>query len=81
MFFHMDSIKEFKKSIQSWRFVTIAIIIIGVRGVGDSKAEKQLLIAMGKVNLTKTFSILEIISKHNMNNFLRCTMEAIVESF
>ncbi len=37
MFFHMDSIKEFKKYIQSWKFTTIAIIIIGVRGVGDRR--------------------------------------------
>ncbi len=44
MFFHMGSIRKFKNSIQSWRFATIIIIIIVVRGVGDNKGEKQLLI-------------------------------------
>ncbi len=48
MFFHMDSIKEFKSSIQSWRFATIVVIVIGVRGVGDNKGEKQLLIVDGE---------------------------------
>ncbi len=48
MFFHMDSIREFKSSIQSWNFATIAIIIISVRGVGDNKGEKKLLIVDGK---------------------------------
>jgi hypothetical protein len=48
MFFHMDSIKEFKSSIQNWRFVTIIIVMIGVRGIGDNKHEKQLLIIDGK---------------------------------
>jgi hypothetical protein len=40
MFFHMYSIREFRSLIQNWRFVTIVVIIIGVRGVGDSKGEK-----------------------------------------
>jgi hypothetical protein len=44
----MDSIREFKSSIQSWNFATIAIIIISVRGVGDNKGEKKLLIVDGK---------------------------------
>ncbi len=48
MFFHMDSIREFKSSIQSWNFATIAIIVISVRGVGDNKGEKKLLIVDGK---------------------------------
>jgi len=39
MFFHMDSIKVFKSYIQSWRSTTISIIIVGVRGVRDSKGE------------------------------------------
>jgi hypothetical protein len=63
MFFHMDSIREFKSSIQSWRFVTILVIMIGVRGIGDSKHDKQLLITDGKVNLIKTFLLLVTISK------------------
>ncbi len=39
MFSHMDSIKVFKSYIQSWRSTTISIIIVGVRGVRDSKGE------------------------------------------
>jgi len=78
MFFHMDSIKEFRSSIQNWRSSTIAIIIVGVRGIKDSKGQKELLIIDGKVNLTKMFLFLVIISKHNMNNFLRHTIEAIM---
>jgi hypothetical protein len=42
MFFHMDSNREFKSSIQSWRCVTIVIIIICIKGVGDKKNEKKL---------------------------------------
>jgi len=48
MFFHMDLIRKFQNSIHSWRFATIAIIVIGVRGIKDNKVEKQLLIADGK---------------------------------
>jgi len=48
MFFHMNSIREFKSFIQSWRFVTIVVIIINVRGIGDSRGEKQLLIVDGE---------------------------------
>jgi hypothetical protein len=44
MFFHMDSIKKFRNFIQSWTFVTIVAIVIGVRGIGDNKCEKTLLI-------------------------------------
>jgi hypothetical protein len=44
----MDSIKEFRSFIISWRFVTIVVIIINLRGVGDNKAEKKLLIVDGK---------------------------------
>ncbi len=32
MFFHMDSIKKFRSSFQNWNFVTIVVIIVGVRG-------------------------------------------------
>jgi hypothetical protein len=39
MFFHMDSIGEFKKSSN-----IIAIIVVGVRGKRNNKCEKQLLI-------------------------------------
>jgi hypothetical protein len=48
MFFHMDSIRKFRSSIQSWRFAISVIIIISVRGIRDSKGEKQLLITNGK---------------------------------
>jgi hypothetical protein len=32
MFFHMDSIREFKSSLQNWSFFTIVIIIVDIRG-------------------------------------------------
>jgi hypothetical protein len=44
----MDSIREFKNYIQNWKSTTIAIIVIGVRGVGDNKGEQKLLIANGE---------------------------------
>jgi heme/copper-type cytochrome/quinol oxidase subunit 4 len=40
MFFHLDSIKEFKSIIQNYIFTTIVIIIVGVSGRGDSKGER-----------------------------------------
>ncbi len=48
MFFHMDSIKEFKSSIQNQRSGTIVVIVISVRGVRDNKGEKKLLITNGE---------------------------------
>jgi hypothetical protein len=48
MFFHMDSIREFKSFIQSWRFITIVVIIISIRGVRDSRGERLLLIEDGE---------------------------------
>ncbi len=53
MFFHMDSIRKFRSSIQSWRFTTIAIIIIVVKGIRDNKSENQLLIIDGESELNK----------------------------
>jgi hypothetical protein len=44
----MDSIRILKRFVQSWKYATIFVIIIGVRGVGESKSEKQLLIANGE---------------------------------
>jgi hypothetical protein len=44
----MDSIREFKSFIQSWRFATIIVVIISVSGIRDIKGEKQLLITIGK---------------------------------
>jgi len=44
----MDSIREFKSFIQSWRSTAIAIIVINVKRVKDIKGEQQLLIANGK---------------------------------
>ncbi len=48
MFFHMDSIREFLFFLQSWSFVIIAIIIVGVKGGWNTKDEKQLLIENGE---------------------------------
>jgi hypothetical protein len=70
--FHLDSISQFKSSVESWSFT----IIIGVRGRKDSKGGTQLMIVMEKANLTKMFLHLATISKWSMNNFFRCTMEA-----
>jgi len=44
----MDSLRESKNFIQSWRSTTIVVIIISVKGVGDNKGEKKLLIVNGK---------------------------------
>jgi hypothetical protein len=44
----MDSISEFKSYIQSWKYVTIDVIIIDVTGVRDSKGEKKILIIDAK---------------------------------
>jgi hypothetical protein len=44
----MDLIREFQNFIHNWRFATITLIVIGVKGVGDSKTKEQLLIANGK---------------------------------
>ncbi len=44
----MDSIGEFRSFILIWRYVTIVVIIINVKGIGDNKAEKKLLIVDGK---------------------------------
>jgi hypothetical protein len=41
MFFHMDSIKEFRSYIQSWKFATIVVIVISVRGVRDNRGENN----------------------------------------
>jgi len=40
MFFHMDSIRKFISSFQSWSFTIKVVIIVGVRGRGNSKGEK-----------------------------------------
>ncbi len=48
MFFHMDSIIEFKSFIYSWRYIAIVVIVISVMGIGDNKGEKQLFIANGE---------------------------------
>jgi hypothetical protein len=40
MFFHMNSIRKFISFLQSWNFITIVVIIVGVKGGGDSKGER-----------------------------------------
>ncbi len=44
MFFHVDSIRGFKTSFQTWAFATLVVMVIVVRGGGDNKGEKKLLI-------------------------------------
>jgi hypothetical protein len=53
VFFHRDSIRKFRNSIQNWRFATIVIIIIIVKGISNSKGENQLLIVNGEGELNK----------------------------
>jgi hypothetical protein len=40
MFFHIDSIREFKTLVQSWAFATLVVLIIIVIKGGDNKGEK-----------------------------------------
>jgi hypothetical protein len=58
MFFHMDSIREFKSSFQCWSYVTIVVIIVSVRGGRDSKGERQLLIVDGEGEFEQNVLIL-----------------------
>jgi hypothetical protein len=53
MFFHMDSIRKFRSFIQNWRFATIALIIIVVKGIKEIKGENQLLIVDGEGEFNK----------------------------
>ncbi len=79
MFFHMDSIRVFKSFIQSWKSTTIIIIVVGVRGIRDSKGEKQLLIVDGEGEFDQDVLIIGNNFKTQfMNNFLKRTMEANV---
>jgi hypothetical protein len=41
MFFHINSIREFITLVQSWAFVTLAIIVIAIRGERINKGENQ----------------------------------------
>jgi hypothetical protein len=50
MFFHTNSIKEFKIFVQNLSFVIIVATIIVVKERWDSKAEKQLMIVNGEGN-------------------------------
>jgi hypothetical protein len=48
MFFHMDSIRKIRSSLQNWNLATISFIIISVKGGRNNKGENQLLIVEGK---------------------------------
>jgi len=48
MFFHMDSIRKIRSSLQNWNLATIFFIIISVKGGRNNKGENQLLIVEGK---------------------------------
>jgi hypothetical protein len=54
----MDSIREVKSSFQCWSYVTIVVIIVGVRGGRDSKGERQLLIVDGEGEFEQNVLIL-----------------------
>jgi hypothetical protein len=78
MLFHMDSIRKFKSFIHNCRFITTVVIIIGVKQIEDNKSEKQLLITNREGEFDQDILLVVTISKHNMNNFLRHTMEVNV---
>lgn len=48
MFFHIDSIREFKNYVQRWNFTSIVIYFTSVRGGKNNKGEKQLMIIDGR---------------------------------
>jgi hypothetical protein len=58
-------------------FTTIVVIIVGVRGGRNNKGEKQLLIAMEKVNLIKMFFILGNNLEQNMKSLLKHIMRSM----
>ncbi len=73
IFFHMDSIRKFRSCIQSWRSITIAIIVTDLKGIKDSKGEKQLLIVDGEGEFDQDVLIL--------GNNLRIKYEQLLESY
>jgi hypothetical protein len=48
IFFIWIPLENSEVLFKNWKSTTIAIIIIDVKGIGDSKGEKKLLIANGK---------------------------------
>ncbi len=75
MFFHINSIREFITLVQSWAFVTLAIIVIAIRGERINKGENQWLIIDGKEEFDKEVLPWATILENNMNNFLKYKME------
>jgi hypothetical protein len=69
----VDSIIIFRNLIQSWRFATIAIIFIGVRGLGDNKSEKQLLFTHGEGEFDENIFVL--------NNNFRLKYEQLLQAY
>jgi hypothetical protein len=63
MFFHMDSTREFKSYIHNYRFITIVVIVIGVRRIKDNRGEKKLLVTNGKGESDQDIILLATISK------------------
>jgi hypothetical protein len=76
----MDSIRKFKS------FIRIEVCYHSCHchwctRVGDSKGEQQFLMTNGEGEFDQKVLVLVIILEQNMNNFLRHTMEAIVQWF
>jgi hypothetical protein len=69
MFFHMDSIREFKSFFQCWNYV----IIVGVKGGRDNKGERQLLIVNGEGEFEQDILIL--------NNNFKIDNEQLLEAY
>jgi hypothetical protein len=59
-------------------FTTIVVIVTGVRGIGDNKGEKKLLITNGKVEFNPKKITFGNNFKIEYEQFLRHTMEANV---
>jgi hypothetical protein len=81
MFFHKDFIKEFRSFIYSWSSVIIAIIVNIIKGVGDNKGEKQLLIINEEGEFDENDFGLSNNFRTKYEQLFEAILEAIVEFF
>jgi len=81
MFFHKDFIKEFRSFIYSWSSVIIAIIVNIIKGVGDNKGEKQLLIINEEGEFDENDFGLSNNFRTKYEQLFEAILEAIVECF
>jgi hypothetical protein len=71
MFFHMDSIRKVRSSLQSWSLATISFIIVSVKGGRNNKGENQLLIVDGKGEFDQDVLVLSNNFKIEYEQFLK----------